>query len=80
MRGVMPKPEAEFSPLAMTRSILALLDDVGQAVTDDLPTGRTDDVADKKNAHEAGERSFWLMCTKRSGLLSRGELGREPLK
>ena len=50
MRGVMPKPEAEFSPLAMHRSICALRQDIREAVVDDLASGRTDDVSDKKDS------------------------------
>ena len=58
MRGVIPKPEAEFSPLAMTRS-MALFDKVGEPVVDDLAAGRTDDVADEQNLHaEAALSTF----------------------
>jgi hypothetical protein len=35
-----------------------VLNEVGEAVADDLTAGRPDDVADEENAHEAGERSF----------------------
>ena len=47
MRGVMPKPDAEFSPLAMHRSILALREDVREPVVNDLAAGRANDVADE---------------------------------
>jgi len=49
--GVIPKPEAEFSPLAITRSILPLRHDVRQSVANNLAPRRTHNVSNKKYAH-----------------------------
>ena len=77
----MPKPEAEFSPLAMQRSMRALRQDVREAVVHDFAARRADDVADEENFHlclilsaaRTANRKFrW------SGPLRRALLGPEP--
>src|SRR5205807_9956238 len=52
-------------------------DDVSEAIVNDLPSRRADDVSYEKYAHELldpAKHKKW------SGPLGRGELGREPLK
>ena len=48
-RGVMPNPDAEFSPLAMHRSMRALRENIGEPVMYDLVSRRADNVADEEN-------------------------------
>ena len=55
---------------------LPLLHHIGQPVLQHLPARRTYNVADKQYTHRVG---VGLLQNKKSGLLGRGELGREPL-
>jgi len=52
-------------------------DDVSEAIVNDLPSRRADDVSYEKYAHELFDTA---KHKKWSGPLGRGELGREPLK
>ena len=47
----MPKPAAEFSALAMTKSMLMVVDERAQAAPHELAPGLADDVADEQDAH-----------------------------
>ena len=51
MSPVTPKPAAEFSTLAMTKSMLALLDERGDGAPRDLAPGLAEDVADEEDPH-----------------------------
>ena len=54
MSPVTPKPAAEFSTLAMTKSIAALLDERGDGAARDLAPGLSEDVADEQDLHPRG--------------------------
>ena len=51
MSPVTPKPAAEFSTLAMTKSSVALLDERGDGAPRDLASRLAEDVADEEDAH-----------------------------
>ena len=57
MSPVTPKPAAEFSTLAMTKSIDSLLDERGHGAARDLASGLAEDVADEQDPHGQSVRT-----------------------
>ena len=53
MSPVMPNPAAEFSPLAMTKSIACRSIERGQPSAHDLAARLPEDVADEEDLHQA---------------------------
>ena len=56
MSPVTPKPAAEFSTLAMTKSSAVALDQRGNRAPRDLAAGLAEDVADEQDAHRLSSR------------------------
>ena len=74
MSPVTPKPAAEFSTLAMTKSIDVALDERGHRAARDLAPGLAEDVADEEDAHRvmsAPRRECGSRAPRRSSMRGR---------